>query len=49
MLYLFPVARALIVTDWSREQAVALFARVRDGQHPVTAAGLDRLARHVEA
>jgi hypothetical protein len=49
MLYLFPVARALIATDWTREQAVALFARVRESQHPVTVAGLDRLVRHVEA
>lgn len=49
LLYLFPVARALVATDWSREQAIALFARVRDSQHPVTAAGLDRLVKHVEA
>ena len=48
MLYLVPVARALLATDWAHDQAIALFARVRDSQHPVTVAGLDRLVKRAE-
>lgn len=45
MLYLFPVGRALIETDWTREQARPLFEKVREKQHPMTVAAMDRLLK----
>jgi aminopeptidase N len=45
MLYLFPVGRALIETEWTREQARPLFEKVREKQHPMTVAAMDRLLK----
>ncbi len=36
MLYIFPIMRALIGTDWSREQARPLFERVKEKHHQIT-------------
>lgn len=43
MLYLLPIARAIIETDWTRDRARPLFERVREKQHPVTVAALERM------
>ncbi len=45
MLYVFPVARALIESDWSREQARSLFERVMPRHHPVTAQGMEGMLK----
>jgi hypothetical protein len=36
MMYLFPIMRAMIETDWSREQARPLFERVKEKHHQIT-------------
>jgi len=36
MLYIMPIMRAMVETDWSRERARPLFERVREKHHPVT-------------
>ena len=36
MLYLMPVARAMVEADWTRDKVRPLFERVRDRHHPVT-------------
>jgi aminopeptidase N len=48
LLYLMPVARALTEADWTRDQARALFERVREKQHPVTVAAIERLLRRAD-
>jgi len=45
MLYLFPVARALIETEWTRDQARLLFERVREKHHPVTVNAMEGLLK----
>ena len=41
MLYLMPIVRAMTEADWARSQARPLFERVRQQQHPVTAATVE--------
>jgi hypothetical protein len=36
MLYVMPIFRAMIETDWSKGLARPLFERVRDRHHPIT-------------
>jgi hypothetical protein len=43
MLYLLPIARAIIETEWTRDQARPLFERMHEKQHPVTVAALERM------
>lgn len=45
MLYLAPVVRALIETDWSRGQVRALVDEVRAIHHPLTVANMERLLK----
>lgn len=41
MLYVFPIFRAMIETDWSKGLARPLFERVRDRHHPITIKGTE--------
>ena len=43
MLYILPVFRALIATEWSRPHARPLFERVKSHHHQITANGIERL------
>ena len=43
MLYILPVFRALIQTDWSRGHARPLFERVKSRHHQITANGIERM------
>jgi hypothetical protein len=45
MLYLRPVVRAMTEADWSRDQARPLCEKVRERQHPVTAASMESLLK----
>jgi aminopeptidase N len=45
MLYLMPVARAMMETEWSRGLIRPLFERVRERHHPVTVAMMDMLLK----
>jgi hypothetical protein len=45
MLYVYPVARAMIEAEWSRGKARPLFERVKSRHHPVTAQGMDALLK----
>jgi hypothetical protein len=45
MLYLMPVGRALMETEWSRGLIRPLFERVRERHHPVTVATMDMLLK----
>jgi hypothetical protein len=43
MLYVLPVVRAMIGTDWSRRHIRPLFERVRDRHHQITVHAIERL------
>jgi aminopeptidase N len=45
MLYVFPVARALLEADWSRGQVRALFERVKSRHHQITVNGMERMLK----
>jgi aminopeptidase N len=45
MLYVVPVMRAMIETEWSRELARPLFERVKEKHHQITVKTLDKLLR----
>jgi leukotriene-A4 hydrolase len=45
MLYVFPIVRAMIETDWSREHVRLLFERVRDRHHQITIHATDGLLK----
>lgn len=45
MLYVLPIMRAMIDTDWSRELARPLFERVRDRHHQITIKAMDGLLK----
>jgi hypothetical protein len=45
MLYILPIVRAMIETDWSREEIRPLFERVRDRHHEITIAAIEKLLR----
>ncbi len=42
MLYIMPVFRALVQTEWSRAHARPLFERVRSHHHQITVNGIER-------
>jgi leukotriene-A4 hydrolase len=43
MLYILPVFRALIQTDWSRGVARPLFERIKSHHHQITVNGMERM------
>lgn len=45
MMYLFPIFRAMITTDWSREQVRPLFERVKEKHHQITIKAMDGLLK----
>jgi len=45
MLYILPVVRAMIETDWSREYVRSLFERVRDRHHQITVNAIEVLLK----
>jgi hypothetical protein len=45
MYYVFPVMRAMIGTDWAREQARPLFERVKEKHHQITIKAMDGLLK----
>jgi hypothetical protein len=45
MLYVFPIMRAMIETDWSKGLARPLFERVRDRHHPITINTMDGMLK----
>ena len=45
MLYVVPVIRAMIATDWSRGQVRPLFERVKGKHHQITVRKLDKLLK----
>lgn len=46
MMYLFPIMRAMIAMDWSREQARPLFERVKGKHHQITIKETDKLLKN---
>ena len=46
MLYVLPIVRVMIDTDWSREHIRPLFERVRDRHHQITVHAMERLLRN---
>src|SRR5215216_2016180 len=45
MLYVLPIVRAMIETDWSRAHIRPLFERVRDRHHQITVRAIDGLLK----
>jgi len=45
MLYIMPIMRALVETDWSRDRARPLFERVREKHHPVTIGAINSVLK----
>jgi len=45
MLYIRPIVRAMIETDWSRGYVRPLFERVRDRHHQITVNTMEGLLR----
>jgi hypothetical protein len=41
VLYIMPIGRALVASDWARDRARPLFERVREHHHPVTVRTVD--------
>jgi leukotriene-A4 hydrolase len=48
MLYIMPVMRAMVATEWSRDRARPLLERVREKHHPVTVAAIEKLLKKVD-
>jgi leukotriene-A4 hydrolase len=46
MLYVLPIVRAMIETDWSRPHVRPLFERVRDSHHQITVHAMEGLLRN---
>jgi len=46
MLYILPIVRAMIETEWSRDFMRPLFERVRDRHHQITIHAMERLLRN---
>ena len=46
MLYILPIVRAMIETEWSRDFVRPLFERVRDRHHQITIHATERLLRN---
>jgi len=45
MLYVLPIVRAMIETDWSRDKVRPLFERVRDRHHQITVNAIEGLLK----
>jgi len=45
MLYILPIVRAMIETDWSREHIRPLFERLRDRHHQITVNAIEGLLK----
>jgi leukotriene-A4 hydrolase len=45
MLYILPIVRAMIETDWSRPEIRPLFERVRDHHHEITISAVEKLLK----
>jgi hypothetical protein len=45
MLYILPIVRAMIETDWSRGHIRPLFERVRDRHHQITVNAIEGLLK----
>ena len=45
MLYVLPIVRAMIETDWSREKVRPLFEQVRDHHHQITIHAIEGLLK----
>ena len=45
MLYVLPIVRAMIATDWSRDKVRPLFERVRDRHHQITVNAIEGLLK----
>jgi leukotriene-A4 hydrolase len=45
MLYILPIVRAMIETDWARERIRPLFERVRDRHHQITVHAMEGLLK----
>jgi hypothetical protein len=45
MLYIFPIMRAIIETEWSRGEARPLFEKVKGMHHQITIRGMDGLLK----
>jgi len=45
MLYVFPVMRAMIATDWSKDKARPLFESVKDKHHQITAYAMEGMLK----
>ncbi len=48
MLYILPVVRGMIETDWARDRVRPLFERVREKHHPMTVAAMEGLLKKAE-
>ena len=48
MLYVFPVMRAMIATDWSKEKARPLFESVKDKHHQITAHAIEGMLKKAD-
>ena len=45
MLYVFPVARAMLEADWSRDKVRPLFERVKSRHHQITVRGMEAMLK----
>jgi hypothetical protein len=45
MLYILPIVRAMIETEWSRAEIRPLFERVRDRHHEITISAVEKLLK----
>ena len=45
MLYVLPIVRAMIETDWSRDKVRPLFEQVRDRHHQITVNAIEGLLK----
>jgi hypothetical protein len=45
MLYILPIVRAMIETEWSRDFVRPLFERVRDRHHQITIHAMEGLLK----
>jgi len=45
MIYILPIVRAMIETDWARDEVRPLFERVRDRHHEITISAIERLLK----
>jgi len=48
MLYVLPIVRAMIETDWSRDKVRPLFERVRNRHHQITVNAIEGLLKKAE-